>query len=187
MATQFDIRIDTAGTLERLRAALGDMPKGIERARKRTNRKLATWVRRQVVRSVAQSVGVPQKTLLGLGRFSLMTSDQGMQVWIGTRPLKAHHLGTVRWTRRMLGARAGRRLFHGSWSWGKGSKTGPAIMERVESGPGGSRLPIQPVTVPIHETVLARVLGLEPEISERYTTLLSQELRYALTVEGRGR
>ena len=35
----------------------------------------------------------------------------------------------------------------------------------------------------IHDHVLARITGMEPEIGERYSTLLLQELNYALRVE----
>lgn len=180
MADPIDIRIDTQGTLERVRAELQAMPRGMERARKRAATKTRTWVRRQVLRAVSQSIGVPQKTISGLKRFAAVTDTAGgVRIWIGTNPLKAHHLGAVRWTRRMAGARAGRRSFPGSWSWGPGSRTGTAIMRRT----GAGRLPVEVVTVPIHETVLARILGMEPEIGERYSTLLRQELNYALNHE----
>lgn len=178
--TPVEIRIDTQGTLERLRAELQAMPAGVERARKRAGSKLITWARRQVLRAASQSSGATQKRLQELVRFRATRQDGGgIEIWIGTNPLKAHHLGAVRWTPRMKGARAGKRSFPGTWSWGQGSRTGTAIMRRL----GEARLPIEAVTVPIHEQVLARITAMQPEIGDRYSTLLAQELNYALRVE----
>lgn len=192
MARPIDIRIDTRGTLEQVRGQLAAMPQGVERARKRAARKLGTWARRQVLRTIAQAVEVPQKVIGANKRFTAtVLPEGGLRIWVGTNPIPAHRLGTVRWTRNMAGARAGRRLFPETWSWGPGSRTGTAIMYRNEDVrvmtkgryQGKVREAIDRWDVLIHDHVLARITGMEPEIGERYSTLLLQELNYALRVE----
>ena len=179
--THYAFGLDDAGTLERVSAELGAMPKRIDLARKRALRKLMTWLKRQVLREASRAAGVSQKTMRAALRYRATRNEAGINIWIGTNPLKAHYLGAVRWTRRMKGARAGRRLFPGSWHWGPGSKTGKAVMQRV----GADRLPIEPAEVEIHEAISQRLAGMQDEIAERFERLMLQELNYALNVEGR--
>jgi hypothetical protein len=172
--------IDSQGTIERVRHLLTAMPEGVERARKRALRKLMTWLQRQVLRAASQASEIPQKTLKVLLRYSAKhTEDGGIRIWVGADPIKVHHLGTVRWTPAMKGARAGKRSFPGTWSWGAGSRTGPAIMRRT----GDARLPIEPVTREVYQPIYTRLEGMQPEISARYERLMLQELNYALRYE----
>lgn len=180
------IRIDTQGTLEAVLARLERAPQAIAKAQRRAARKLATYARRQVLKAASAASGASQKTLLALVRFrASRVGDGGLSIWIGTNPIGLHHLGTVRWQQRTpggrytKGARVGRKTYPGTWSWGRG-KTGPAVMQRL----GPERLPIESVRIDIHEAVQARVDAMIPEIAERYQTLLAQELRYALEIEG---
>ena len=175
-----DIRIDTAGTLERLEAQLAAMPQGVERARKRALRKLSTWVRGQVLREAAKAAGTSQKVLTTLLRYRATQNDDRLSIWIGTNDLKVHHLGTVTWNRRMKGARVGRQSFTGSWSWPASRRMAGLVVRRL---PGSKRLPVEVVTIPIHEQILNRLQALQPEIDARFQTLLLQELNYALNVE----
>lgn len=179
MSAPLDIRIDTQGTLERLQAEMAAMPRGVERARRRALRKLSTWVQRQALREASAATGATQKVLKTLVRYRASINDQRISIWIGTNPLGAHHLGAVRWTPRMTGARAGRRLFPGAWSWSAPRKTAGVIMQRR----GADRLPIDKIVVPIHQAVLDRMNQLQPAIAARFQTLLFQELNYALRVE----
>lgn len=153
--------------------------KAMLKAQKRALRKLMTWLRRQVLREASAATGASQKALKAALRYRATLTDTRIDIWIGTNPISAHYLGRVRWTKRMKGARAGRRLFPGSWSWGPGSKTSKAIMRRKTELP----LPIERVEVPIHNAVSARVNGLLPEIGARYQTLMERELDYAMNVE----
>lgn len=178
----FSVRLDDAGTLARTQAALGDMPKKVDVARRRALRKLKTWVERQVLKAVAEAIGTTQKAIKALSRVRTTAGDDGwLDIWIGTNPIEVHHLGTVTWKRRMPGARVGRRSYPGSWSWGKGSRTGTAVMQRT----GSARLPIQVVTAEVHDIVSRRIEQLTADIAQRFETLMLQELRYALEVEGR--
>lgn len=179
------IRIDTQGTLQAVLAQFARAPQAIARAQARAAKKLETYARRQVLRAASQASGAPQKTLLTLIRFrATRIGAMGLSIWVGTNPIKLHHLGTVTWQQRTAGgrytkgARVGRKVYPGTWSWGRG-KTGPGVMERTTS----DRLPIRAVTVEIHEAVRARIDAILPEIGARYQTLLTQELNYALNLE----
>lgn len=175
MAAEIRIEIDGIDALQR---RLRDAPKQIQAARRRAFGKLATWVRRQVARAVSQEANIPQKVFLASKRTATHIAADGgeLVVWVGTRDLPAHRIGTVRWTRRMTGARAGRRLFPGTWSWGPGSKTGSAIFRRL----GPERTPIARETIPIHAAAQRGLDNALPEISARFLRLLRAELRYEL-------
>jgi hypothetical protein len=186
------IRIDTQGTLAEVLARFERAPEGIARAQRRAAKKLETYARRQVLRAASQASGATQKVLLALIRFrASRVGDMGLSIWVGTNPIKLHHLGTVSWTQRKKnertgkwkmtkGARVGRKVYPGTWSWGRG-KTGPAVMERT----GDTRLPIDVVRVDIHDAIRTKIDAIIPEIAARYETLLAQELRYALELETR--
>lgn len=172
-------RLDTDGTLERLQRQMADWPAGVERARKRALRKLGTWINRQVLREVARENNVAQKVIKDLKRYRATVSATGITVWIGTNPVKAHHLGKVLWTPRMQGARVGRRSFPDTWSWSEAARTKGLVMRRTSR----DRLPIEVVRVPIHDQTAAAVNRLMPDINQRFETLMRQELNYALNIE----
>lgn len=177
------ITVDTKRGFERVAATFGRMPKASERAMTRALKKLSTWLKRQVLRVASAASSIPQKWFQKAVRYHVAMEPKsgtptGLSVWIGTNPIKAHRLGTVRWNKQMKGARAGRRSYPGMWSWGRG-KTGPAIMFRM----GDARLPIDVETVKIHELVLGRLQAIQGEAANRFETLLTQELNYALNVE----
>lgn len=187
MSAPLDIRVDTQGTLERLQAQMAAMPRSVERARVRALRKLSTWIQRQALREAAAAAGVTQKLMKTLVRYRASINDQRISIWIGTDPIGAHHLGTVRWTPRTrrgqytVGARVGKRVFPRTWSWSEAQKTAGLVMQRR----GADRLPIDKVVVPIHQAVLDRMNQLQPAIAARFQTLLLQELNYALNHEAR--
>lgn len=176
-AVNFSVRIDSQGTIERVRAQLDAMPKGIERARRRALKKLMTWLKRQVLRAVARAAGLTQKAFQAMLRYRAeQLADAGISIWIGTNAIPVHRLGVVRWTPRMKGARVGKRSFPGTWSWGDGSATGTAVMQRSDAG----RLPIERVEQEIDEPVRAAVAALEPEINARFEREMLAALKYEL-------
>lgn len=187
MSERFALTLDTVRSIERVQGALSRLPVQVRKAQSRALRKLRTWVQRQVLRAAAQATGATQKALKAALRFTSRSVQGGFKVWVGTNPIQAQFLGKVSWTRRMTGARVGRRTFAGAWSWGPGSRTGTAVMHRtgefVRRG-RAARERIEPVTVEIHEAVSARMSELQGAIAERFQTLLLQELNYALQVEG---
>jgi hypothetical protein len=180
MAAQYQFAIDATGALAQARAEIGSLPAKVTRAKGRALRKLMTWLQRQVLREAAAAAGVTQKALKAALRYRATRSAERIDIWIGTNPIAAHHLGTVRWTRRMRGARVGRRLFPGSFAV-NGPRTGghTVVFERVDA----RRYPIAKVMVPIDAAIRRRVAGMTEEIAERFARIMTQELRYALTVE----
>lgn len=181
-----DLRIDSRGSIARAERELGALPDGIARARRRALRKLMTWLSRHVLRTVSGATAITQRTLKTLMRVQDSLTEDGITIWIGTNPIPAHRLGTIRWTRRMQGARAGRRLFPGTWSWPAARRTAGLVMERTgrfgrRNNPALER--IDRVDVPIDTQVRRAIDGLMPEIEQRYQTLMLQELRYQLLRE----
>lgn len=172
------IDISAGDGLARVAETFERMPIAVDRAKQRALRKLSVWIKRRVLQAASAAASIPQKFFERAMRYRVTQSPDGLKVWIGTNPVKAHRLGAVRWSKRMAGARVGKRSFPGTWSWGRG-KTGPAVMSRL----GGSRLPIDVEEVEIHPAILARLESIQAEAAERYETLLRQELNYALTQE----
>ena len=177
------ITVDAKAGFDRVAASFGKMPQASERAMGRALRKLSTWLKRQALRAASQAAQIPAKFFQRSVRYHVEIEKEGstpvgLSVWIGTNPVKAHRLGAVRWSRRMQGARVGRKSYPGSWSWGRG-KTGPAVMFRH----GSDRLPLGVETEEPHDPVLSRLRGLQDEAGARFERILNQELNYALNVE----
>jgi hypothetical protein len=187
--------VNTAGTVERVARQLAATPQALDRARLRALRKLLTWVQRQVLRAASEASGATQKALKAMMRYQVTTQGNGaIRIWIGTNDIGAHNLGTVRWTRRMQGARVGKALYYGAWSWSP--RTPPILTQglvmqrnrvwrRASKGTyaGKRREMIEKVMVEIHELVSWRIQKLLPEIADRFERLFTQELRYALNLE----
>ena len=171
------VTISDRGNLRGVESALEAIPQATDRARRRTVAKLKTFVLSQVAKMVSAELKIPQKTVKTLGRVrQSITGDGSMAIWVGTNDIPVHRLGTVRWTRRQKGARVNRTLYPGTWSWGKGSRTGTAVMQRV----GKDAMPITAKGKPIHDAVSPGVQALLPEVSERYGRVMRREMRYAL-------
>jgi hypothetical protein len=182
MSQAIAIKVDARAGLNRVSATFGRMPSAVDRAMARALRRLSTWIKRAALRAASKASGVPQKFFARAFRYHVDVTDEGLAVWIGTEAIAQHRLGKVVWHRGMRGARAGRRSFPGAWSWGPGSKTGPAIMRRL----GTSRTPIAQVPrEDIHPAVLTAMTRIEAQARARFDVLLAQQLNYALNVEGR--
>lgn len=178
---------DDRDTLAEAERVLGALPANIDRARARANRALKTWTERQVLRAAASAVETTQKALKAMMRVNAHNRDGGFVIWIGTNPIKAHRLGVVRWTRRMEGARAGQRLFPGSWSWSTGDTQG-LVMERIGrfGRNGNPRLErIDSARAEVHTDILDAVEALMPQIGARYQETLLKELDRELARERR--
>lgn len=174
-ALDWDDRIDS------MLAQLGGdiQSKPIKVAIRRAITKTTKWLRRQITRIVAAEFGIRQKTF-DKYRVSVRMREGELWealLWVGTNPFPAHHLGVVRWTRRMKGARAGRRLFEGTFAH---RSEGP-IFRRS----GEDRLPIEVEAVEIDAVLREQLRRLETQAMRRYRTLLAQELNYQL-VKTRG-
>ena len=160
---------------ERMIHALGgEAGKPVSNAVRRALRKAAQWLQRQVTRVAATEIGVTQskfkkaRVSVSIGKGSAWTA----RIWVGTDPWAAHRLGAVKWTRKMAGARAGRRLFPGTFV----PRQGGPIFKRS----GAGRLPIEKETVEIDAAMQQNIRRLETSALSRFRQLLAQELNYEL-------
>jgi len=169
------IKLDVA--LEGLDAVLAEfraLPKQVDRAEKRAVRKATRFLAAEVRRELAKAHGIPQKVLRQRKRIALKP-NRG-QVWVGTLPIAASHLGTPRQTRS--GARVGRRRYD------------KAFVARMRSGhvgvfrrKGKSRLPIEEVREPLPLARAAADAALR-KTESRLPVLFLQELNYEVNVRG---
>ncbi|RRQ20695.1 phage tail protein [Thiohalobacter thiocyanaticus] len=160
----------------------------VRRAQKRAATKAARYARRQLARVAASAIGVPQSTFI-THRIRIRITEKELweaTVWVGEDPFPAHRLGTVRWNRRMTGARAGRRTFPGSFAHRAPEgpifiRTGesPRIMTRGSHG-GEVREPIDRLDIPFQEVVRANVPRISRETQRRYQRIMAQELNFEL-------
>jgi len=166
------IRILTNGTIERTLSQLDRTPDAIKKARIQVMKRMGTWMKRLVLRTMAKSIGITQTRILKSLRFSMQThTDGGWDVWMGTNPVLAHYFGAIKWNRSMPGAKSGHRLFPGSWSWGYG-RTHKLIMVQNPSAPSG----IAPLYVPIHDDVSRAIDALIPAFAHQFETQMLKEL-----------
>lgn len=175
------IRIDTTG-IDDLTRHFDLAPAAITRARRAALRKTAVFAQKTVGQSIRDAVGLPISAFKKLNRFAIrFMGNDGMRVWTGTNPVPAHNFGTVKWNRRMVGARAGKKSFAGSFAWNR--PQGTLIMQRTGAfgRRGNPRLErIAVVRVPIHDAVTVAMRSAQPAVVERYQTLLMQQLNYEL-------
>lgn len=168
----------------------GASAKPIRKATNRAAKKTTQWLRRQIARIASQHLGIQQK-LFADARIKVRI-DNGKDalgeavVWIGTEPMDAHQLGTVRWTRRQRGAKAGRKLFPGSFAH---DSEGPIFRRSDEPKrtmrkgryKGKKRQPIEKEQIEIDPVISENVLRMERRAGERYLALLAQEMNYELS------
>lgn len=166
-----DISANAETLIETLIDGRSDAP--VNRAVNRAIRKTGQWLRRQVTRLAAIELKVSQRTFdKARVRFWLDRKNLEGTLWVGTNPFPAHRLGTVRWNRRMKGARAGRRSFPGTFA---PRQDGP-VFRRT----GKARLPIEVVSLDIDEQLQEQFKRLEARGLRRYRAILEQELTYEL-------
>lgn len=158
---------------ERLIHALGgESGKPVAAAVRRTLRKTTQWLQRQVTRIAATEIGVTQnkfkkaRVSVSIGKGSTWTAS----IWVGTDPWPAHRLGKVKWTRKMAGARAGRRTFPGTFA----HRDGGHIFKRS----GAARLPIEKEALEIDNAMRQNIRRLEVGALSRYRDTLASELNY---------
>lgn len=176
----FNITIDALDWDDRVDSVVsvlgGENSATFRRAVRRAITNTVRWLRRQVARIAAMELGIAQKIFdKSRIRFRMERGDvlEGI-LWIGTNPFPAHRLGRVKWTRKMTGARAGRRTFPGTFA---ASHTGTPLIWRRS---GRERLPIEIETVDIDTAIGENVRRLEAEALKRYRTLLAQSVNFEL-------
>lgn len=108
-------------------------------------------------------------------------------VWVGTQPVKAAAVGTLRQTRR--GTRAGRHVFPGSFlatlrSGHRASFHRASTLIRKSPGAWGDNLPIVEDVVEL-EGATQVAAGVQRRAPARLLELLRQEVNYEINVRGR--
>lgn len=198
------IRMKVPGT-DFMRRAVQEAERASERAQKRTIRKTAQWAGRKSARELARANRVPLRAIHRrrpgkAGRLRWTIRDEGANVWLGTQPVKASYLGTLKQQRN--GARAGRHTFPGSFI--ATMRSGHAgIFRRARAGEVTSNqkssrgwtkgrprtssrnLPIIAQTVPLENADEVRA-GVYEGLPARYREFMRQETRFeALKWEGK--
>jgi hypothetical protein len=169
-------------------------PEQYKRAEKRAMQAMKRWITRRVLQVIARALKISQKAAKSAVRPQVaLRGDNAVLVFIPLRPVAVHKLGTVRWTPYLgvgsrpksrpkapgkgKGARVGRELYAGSWSWGgrakKGEKAGRLVWER---GPGERP---RVVTKEVDGLITRGIDEVMPEIAER----VRFEMRRALGAE----
>lgn len=98
--------------------AVAAAERGVSKAQKRALRKAAQWTGRQSARQLARAHRVPLRAINGrrpgrAGRMRWTIQEEAANVWVGTAPVKASRLGSMRQQKR--GARAGQHTFPGGF------------------------------------------------------------------------
>jgi hypothetical protein len=178
--------LDPGDTLARTLATLDQFPTNLQRAQARAMKRLLTWVQREILRELSAVTGATQNRLKALVRYraSPVPGRDAIEVWIGTNPIKVHHLGAVTWRRRMTGARVGRKTYPGTWAWTKPKKTAPAVMRRTGTWRGKVET-IEPVTEPIHDAVTRRVEAIQPRLADQLERYMLTALREQIYKESK--
>jgi hypothetical protein len=188
------ITIRPDASWEELEEVLRTAPQQYARAEKRAMRGLKRWITRRVMQVISKALKVSQKTVKSAVKPRVtLRGDNAVQVYISLRPIAVHKLGNVRWTPYLgigsrprsrpkapgkgRGARVGREVYPGSWSWGslakRGARAGRLVFER---GPGGRP---RVVTKEIDAPITAGIDAIMPEINDR----VRFEMRRALDAE----
>ncbi|QDQ29391.1 phage tail protein [Chitinimonas arctica] len=164
-----NVELDTRKVADLFRAL---PPSAMQAAWRRTLRKVSTWVKGQVAKTVAKSTNVPQKVLRQRLYFFLRSRDVG-KVWLGLNPLQANRLGTPRQTRR--GITAGKHRFAGAWTMAQRAPTGP-VFQRT----GKARYPIAEVKLEWDDPGEAAFRQIAAQVEARLLVVLRQEVNYEL-------
>jgi len=157
-------------------AALGGSRESgaIKKAARRAISKTTRWVRRRLAQLAASELGLSQSAL-AKARIRIYKRKSVMEsgVWAGANDLAAHRFGSVRWTKRMAGARAGRRMFEGSFA----VKSGP-MAGKIYRRKGRDRFPLAVEKAEISPDMFSAMRQIERQGQARYKKVLLQELNY---------
>lgn len=163
-------------------------PSAMQAAWRRTLRKVSTWVKSQVARSVAKETRIPRKVLVQRIYFFLRSRDSG-KVWLGLNAIEAHRLGSVR---DLGGGGAGfagpggvvvtdsrktgpRRYYQNAWTMHKRNPNGP-IYSRI----GKARAPYGIVKVDWGGAGEKAFREAAAMVEERLLIVLRQEVNYEI-------
>lgn len=175
MAAPMEISADwTEHSRKQVEALGGVTSRAVDRAARRAAKKTARWLRARIARAVAGELGGSVRRLQQMRIVASQDRQTGeSRIWIGTRDVPVHRMGRVKWTRRMRGARVGRKQYPGTFAPWEG---GP-VFRRT----GAARLPIERMETAIHKIAEENVRRLEARARRRFAQLLEQELNYEMS------
>ncbi len=168
------VQIDTEEFAQKLGATI----KQLRVAARRAAAKTRNWLQTQLLRELADAVGVPKKPLRlryrrGKKQAAFSEATSHAILWIGTNPLEAQKAGKARQTRK--GSRAGRHFFEKAFV---ANVYGPG--EKIWRRKGASRFPVVKMTIPLHgemEEILPRY---ERPAAEKFQQYFEHELKFAM-------
>lgn len=207
------IQMNFAREITRATAMIQATPKQLELASRRAIKKTIRWLQTRVARELAQALSVPQKALKHRLTVSEVGSggDQVHILWLGVAPLAAEAAGRPRQTQQ--GVSVGRRKYPGAFykdvygdgpgTWIRKSRAAALGLSLPQwrrankgagngrflelGGPGDTsargRFPVMRVGIDIEAVAREIFRRYDKRAIERFSTLIDQELNYAVNHE----
>ena len=195
---QIDLELDSQ--LRELVADFQKTPEKTDKAIRRAMTKLSRFAERQVLRSFSRATKVTQKKVKELGRVRVTLHKPGQKsdqyelvIWVGLDDIPAHYLG--RPVQTGSGVRAGRYRWEGAFVFQPVNARSEMVFKRAPDWQHKKQislksgrtvwmgLPIEKITFPIADAARQAINQLQPQLLERFTTLMQQELNYAYRIE----
>ena len=193
--------IDVSADLETLLNEFKDSPDKVDKAVRRAIKKLSRYVERQVLREISRHHPLSQRQLKKLRRLRIRVftpnhavNDYALSVYVGTHPITVHHYGSP--SQQARGVKTGRLFWKSAFLISANHSDKQLVFKRtkhwehkyVRSRRSGRwmwmGLPIkQQKNHSFHEDVERALNALQPEIQQRFSTLIQQELNYAFNIE----
>ena len=162
--------------------------------------KLSRFAERRVLRALSRATQVSQKKVKELGRVRVTLHKPGTRsgqyelvIWVGLADIPAHYLG--RPVQTGSGVRTGRYRWDGAFVFQPVGTRHEMVFQRapewkhkkqVSLNSGRTMwmgLPIEKVSLPIANAARQAINQLQPQLLERFTTLMQQELNYVYRIE----
>lgn len=204
-ANGVDVSMDFANAIRNATAIIQGTPKQVEVATQRAIKKTMQWLRSVAARELSRQLGIPQKTLkkrLTLSRVN-KGMDQAHVLWMGIAPLSADLAGKARQTRK--GVTVGKHKYDGAFLrsiynpeenvWiraRRNQQQGYTTVSGRKSGKSKSispelagRFPVQRIGIEMDVAAHEIFRRLDRRAQDRFSTLIEQELNYAVNVESK--
>lgn len=191
-----NIDLAFAQAIRQATAVIQATPKQLAVANERAIKKTLRWLGSQMSRNLRQQLKIPQKALKPRLSFHILRkgNDKQYKLWIGTDPIAAERLGRSRQLKK--GAAVGRHRFVGAFVTHQHGAHGPvrirqqrnqtaghtAFNDRVITGDDQHRYPLIRIGIDIDLTAIEALRRLERQVTNRFYTLLQQELNYVVNV-----
>ena len=182
--------------IEEIIKTFSDSPQLVGKALTRALRKLSRFAERQTLRDLARQQGITQKQLKELGRVRVtLNRNNGYQlvIWIGALDIAAHYLGKPVQTK--TGVRTGQHFWQNAFVMQPVNASRAMVFKRTKNWQHQYRrsarsgrmmwmgLPLAKQGAPLYDSASKVIAALEPQLMERFTTLLQQELNYVFNIE----